>query len=162
MKNSVKYIVTVLSLVLCTVVHAQIPEVDLFDIDGNKIKTSTLKNENGPLIISFFATWCKPCLRELKAIDELYPDWQEETGVELIAVSIDEFQNSEKVRTLFSGSGWEFKILLDPNGEFKRKFGITPIPATVIIDKKGKVVHKHIGYIDGEEYKLYDKLLKCQ
>ena len=75
-------------------------------------------------MISFFATWCKPCNRELKAIHEVYPDWQEETGMKLIAISTDQAQNISKVKPLVDGEGWEYDILLDPNSAFLRAMGI--------------------------------------
>ena len=61
------------------------------------------------MIISFFATWCKPCNRELKAINEVYADWQEETGVKLIAISIDQAQNVNKVKPLVDENGWPYE-----------------------------------------------------
>ena len=68
---------------------AQIPAVVLKDINGKTVKTDTLSNNGKPMIIDFFATWCKPCNRELSAIAEVYEEWQEETGVKLVAISID-------------------------------------------------------------------------
>ncbi len=85
---------------VCTTVSAQLPVGMLKTTDGKTIKTDTLTNGGKPFIIDFFATWCKPCNRELKAIQEVYEEWQEETGVKLIAVSIDRAQNVNKVKPL--------------------------------------------------------------
>ena len=73
---------------------AQFPSVQLKALDGSPVDAATLSNDGKPFVVSFFATWCKPCLRELKAISEVYPDWQDETGMKLIAISIDEAQNA--------------------------------------------------------------------
>ena len=100
-----------LSVLLCGAFNqlfAQLPSVTLKDIDGKTVDTATLSNDGKPFIISFFATWCKPCNRELKAIHEVYPDWQDETGVRLIAVSVDEGQNIQKVKPMVNAAGWEF------------------------------------------------------
>ena len=81
----VKNLFAALLLLLCMVAntaYAQLPSVKLKDINGKVIDTETLSNDGKPFIISFFATWCKPCNRELKAINEVYPDWQDETGCE--------------------------------------------------------------------------------
>lgn len=137
---------------------AQLPSVTLKDINGKTVKTDTLSNNGKPFIIDFFATWCKPCNRELKAIHEVYPDWQEETGVKLIAVSIDQAQNINKVKPLVDEQGWEYEVLLDPNGDFKRALGIQMIPYVLIVDGKGNIVYKHNGYTDGAENELIEKV----
>lgn len=117
---------------------AELPSVQLKDVNGNTVNTAELSNDGKPMVISFWATWCKPCKRELKAIHEVYPDWQEETGVKLIAVSIDEAQNAQKVKPLVDGMGWEYDVLLDPNGEFKRQMGVTDVPHAFIVDGQGQ------------------------
>lgn len=139
-------------------VSAQLPAVTLKDINGNTVRTDTLSNNGKPLIIDFFATWCKPCNRELKAINEVYQDWVEETGVKLIAVSIDQAQNINKVKPLVDEYGWEYDVLLDPNSDFKRALGIQMIPYVVIVDGKGNIVYKHNGYTDGAENELIEKV----
>lgn len=138
--------------------YAQLPSVQLKDMNGKSIDTSTLNNDGKPFIISFFATWCKPCLRELKAIHEVYEDWQEETGVKLITVSIDQAQNINKVKPLVDGAGWEYDVLLDPNSEFKRALNVNLIPAVFIIDAHGKIVETRNGYTDGSEEHLIEKV----
>jgi len=138
--------------------NAQLPSVQLKDINGKTINTSTLSNDGRPFIISFFATWCKPCLRELKAIHEVYPDWQDETGVKVIAISIDQAQNINKVKPLVDGNGWEYEVLLDPNSDFKRALNVNLIPAVFIVDGNGKIVESRNGYTDGSEEHLIEKV----
>lgn len=138
--------------------YAQLPSVTLKDINGKTVDTATLQNDGKPFIISFFATWCKPCNRELKAISEVYADWQDETGVKVIAVSIDQAQNVAKVKPLVDGYGWEYEVLLDPNSDFKRAMGVNMIPAVFIIDGDGKIAESRSGYTDGSESHLIDKV----
>ena len=137
---------------------AQLPGVVLKDINGKAVKTDTLSNNGKPFIIDFFATWCKPCNRELTAINDVYEDWQKETGVKVIAISIDQAQNINKVKPLVDNHGWPYEVLLDPNGEFKRALGVQMIPYTLIIDGKGNIAYKHNGYTDGAEDELIEKV----
>ncbi len=137
---------------------AQLPSTMLKDIHGNTVNTAELSNGGKPFIIDFFATWCHPCNRELKAINEVYADWVEETGVKLFAVSIDQAQNINKVKPMVDENGWEFDVLLDPNSDFKRALGIQMIPYVIICDGKGNIVYKHNGYTDGAENELIEKV----
>ena len=137
---------------------AQLPAVSLKDINGNSVNTAELNNDGKPFIIDFFATWCKPCNRELDAIAEVYDEWREETGVKIFAVSIDVAQNVNKVKPLVDNHGWEYDVLLDPNSDFKRALGIQMIPYVLIVDGKGNIVYKHNGYTDGAEQELIDKV----
>lgn len=149
------------ALLACTLMaQAQMPAVTLNDIDGNAVRTDTLARQGHPVIVSFFATWCKPCQRELSAIAEVYDEWQEETGVEVIAVSIDEGQSINRVKPLVAANGWPYRVLLDPNGELKRALGIQLIPYVVVLDEDGKMIYKHNGYTDGAENELLEVLTK--
>lgn len=152
------FITLLLALGTVVAADAQLPSVTLKSIDGKSVKTDTLSNNGKPFIIDFFATWCKPCNRELDAIAEVYDEWQEETGVKVIAVSIDQAQNINKVKPLVDSKGWEYEVLLDPNSDFKRALGVQMIPYTMIIDGKGNIVYKHNGYTDGAEQELIEKV----
>lgn len=154
-----KIFATLTIILLCaTATFAQLPSVNLKTIDGKAINTAELSNEGKPFIIDFFATWCHPCNRELDAIAEVYEDWQKETGVKIIAVSIDQAQNINKVKPLVDGRGWEYEVLLDPNSDFKRALGVQMIPYTLIVDGDGNIVYKHNGYTDGAEEELIEKV----
>lgn len=137
---------------------AQLPSVQLKDIDGKVVDTATLSNDGKPFIITFFASWCKPCNRELKAIHEVYPDWQDETGVRLIAISVDEAQNAQKVKPMVDAAGWEYQILLDPNSDFLRAMGVSMIPHCFIIDGNGRIAESRSGYTEGGEGHLIEKV----
>ena len=130
---------------------AVLPEVTLSDVNGKTVNVATLGQSGKPVIISFFATWCKPCMRELTAINEVYADWQEETGVEMYIVSVDQAQDSHNVKPLVDGNGWEYHVLLDPNGTFKRAMNVQSIPHMFVLDSKGKIVYTHVGYSAGDE-----------
>lgn len=149
---------TLLLLAVFTTASAQLPKVVLKSIDGKTVSTDTLRNDGKPFIIDFFATCCKPCNRELTAISEVYEDWQKETGVKVIAVSIDQAQNINKVKPLVDNHGWQYEVLLDPNSDFKRALGIQTIPYVIVCDGEGNIVAKHNGYTEGAEEELIEKV----
>ena len=159
-KDMKKVMILAVLMILGTAIEvsAQLPSVTLKDINGKTVETDTLSNGGNPMIISFFATWCKPCNRELDAISEVYEDWQQETGVKIFAVSIDQGQNINKVKPLVDNHNWEYDVLLDPNGDLKRSLGIQMIPYVLIVDGQGNIVYRHAGYTDGEETELIEKV----
>ena len=157
MKRLLLILIAAFALSLSSV-QAQLPAITLKTMNGVEVRTDTLSNDGKPLIIDFFATWCKPCNRELDAISEVYEEWQEETGVKIFAVSIDQAQNINKVKPLVSNHNWEYDVLLDPNSDFLRAVGGQMIPYTLIVDAQGKVVYKHSGYTDGAETELIEKV----
>jgi peroxiredoxin len=151
-KHSMKKILLLGILAIASItINAQLPNVKLQDINGNTVQTGEISNDGNPIIISFWATWCKPCIRELKAIHEVYPDWQDETGVKMIIVSIDQAQDANRVKPMVDGFGWEYEVLLDPNGDFKRAMNVQNVPHVFVLDGKGKIVYNHTGYVDGGE-----------
>ena len=137
---------------------AQLPSVQLKDINGKTVDTATLNNDGKPFVISFFATWCKPCLRELRAINENYADWQDETGMKLIAISTDEAQNVQKVKPLVDSEGFEYEVLLDTNQDLQHALGVQMIPYVMIIDGNGNIVETRNGYTDGSEAHIIEKI----
>ncbi|MEA3504235.1 MAG: TlpA disulfide reductase family protein [Bacteroidota bacterium] len=154
------------SLMLLTMVgfsqnkEASIPKVDIKTVYGETFNTSQIENDGNPIILSFWATWCKPCIKELNTINDVYIDWQDETNVKLIAVSIDNTRSSSKVLPLVNGKGWEYEVLLDPNGDLKRAMGVNMIPHTFLIDGKRNIVWQHTSFSEGSELELIDMVRK--
>ena len=141
-------------LVYCLGIEAALQAVTLQDMNGKRVEVGALAQSGKPVVLAFFATWCKPCMRELKAIDELYAEWQEETGVTVYLVSIDQGQDVQKVKPLVDGNGWEFPVLLDPNGTLKRAMNVQNVPHLFVVNSKGEIVYNHTGYSAGDETEI--------
>lgn len=154
MNRLVYILIGFLALLGSAKASAQLPSIVLKDTRGQAVNVSEISNDGNPVVISFFATWCKPCMRELKAIADLYTDWQDETGVKMYIVSIDDAQNSSKVKPLVDAEGWEYEVLLDPNSEFFKALGLQTVPHVLVLDGDGNVRMSHSGYTDGSETEI--------
>lgn len=139
---------------------SKIPSVKIKDMDGNSFNTADLSNDGKPMVISFWATWCAPCKKELNAIHEVYEDWQDETGVKVIAVSIDDARSATRVKPYVDGQGWEYQVLIDSNGDFKRALNVNNVPQTFLVNGNGEIVWTHSGYNPGDEEELFEEIEK--
>ncbi len=143
-----------------SIAQNKIPSVEVKKIGGESFNTSTLSNDGKPMIISFWATWCKPCVQELTAISEQYEEWQKETGVKVIAVSTDDSRNLARVQPFVNSRNWEYEIYLDPNGDFKRALNVNNIPHTFLVNGKAEIVWQHNSYTPGDEEELFELVKK--
>ena len=157
-----KLIVFLTSILFCTTItlaqEKSLPNIDVKTLQGKTINIQDLENDGNPMVISFWATWCKPCKKELNTIAEVYDDWQEETGVKLIAISIDDTRSMSKVAPYVNSSDWNYEVYLDSNSDLKRAMGVSTVPHTFLINGKGKIAWNHKGYIDGDEEELYEQI----
>ncbi len=134
-----------------------LPDVKLENQEGKTVSVLSLLRDK-PLIILFWSTTCKPCIQELKAINEQLEEWQEEAGFDIVAVAIDDSRSVGKAKAMVSGFGWEFTCLFDKNQEFKRAMNVSLIPQSYVVNAKGEIVYSHSGYIPGSEQTLLEKI----
>ncbi len=156
-----KYTLLIIGILFFTNSFAQkeIPNINLTTLNGKTVKIQDEIPNNKITILSFWATWCVPCINELDAISDVYEDWQDETNVEIIAISIDDSRTQKRIKPLINGKGWEYKILIDKNQELKRALNISVVPHIIIL-KGNKILYRHTGYSPGAEDELFEKIKK--
>ncbi|OFY44254.1 MAG: hypothetical protein A2X18_01185 [Bacteroidetes bacterium GWF2_40_14] len=155
-------VLLVLSWTLFSLCNAQtsLPEIRVKTTNGKEIKLSDFAKSGKPLVISFWATWCNPCLEELEAIADCYESWKKKCDFEFLAISIDDSRSSGKVKSVASGKRWPFKVLIDENQEIMKAMNVSEVPFCFIINKKGVAVYRHSGYIPGDEITLLKEIKK--
>ena len=136
--------------------YPKLPAVDVKTLNGTTFNTGNISNDGKPVIISLWATWCKPCVAELLAIADVYDDWVEETGVKLYAISIDDSKTAARVAPFVNGKGWDYEVLQDPNWDFKRAMNVPDVPYLCILNGNGEIVWQHSSYAPGSEEEVYE------
>ena len=139
---------------------ASLPAVDIKTLDGKVFNTKNIQNDGKPVLVSLWATWCKPCVAELMAINDVYDEWQEETGVVLYAISIDDTKTAAKVAPFVNGKGWDFIVLQDINWDFKRAMNVVDVPFLCLLNGNGEIVWSHTSYAPGSEKEVFEMVKK--
>lgn len=136
-----------------------IPSVDIRTLNGKTVNIQQYTHQTGKItVLSFWATWCKPCIQELDAIKDLYSEWQEKYNVQLVAVTIDDTRTLAKVGPLVESKAWDYVILADPNRALMAALNFQTPPQTFLLNAQGDVIYEHTGYVPGNEYELEEKI----
>ena len=158
------FLLSVAALFVAVTAMAQVPSVTVENAKGESFDTSLLLKEGTPMILSFWSTSCKPCIRELDAVYDAMPDWLDEADFRVVAVSTDDSRLLAKARSFAEGRGWgeEFTLLFDKNQDFMRAMNVSVVPHVFVIDGKGKVVYSHTAYVPGGELELFEAVKSCK
>lgn len=155
---------TLLALAVCFVAaslfaqNKPLPSVEVKTLDGQSVNIQSLAKQGQITVISFWATWCKPCVLELETIKDLYPEWKEKYHVEFVAVSVDDAKTVARVKPFVANKGWEYTIVTDPAKAFQTAMNVTNPPLTVLVNQAGEIVSEHLGYTSGDELELEEKI----
>lgn len=163
-RQALRGILLIALLVSCTVFHVsaqrKLPSVTVKALDGKTTDMSTISNNGKPIVLFTWEITCQPCISEFNAIAPLYKDWKQETGVKIVAVSVDDNRSSPRVQPMVRSKGWGFEVYLDPNQAFKRAMNVTYCPYVFVLNGKGEVVWQKGGYTPGDETVIYDIVKK--
>ena len=155
-----KIVVAVVCVLAAASVHAQgLPNTQIKDVNsGKKVAFNETIEKGKVTLISFWATWCVPCKKEIKNISLKLPEWKKEADFNYVTISIDEARAEGLVRTYAISQGWSFPFYIDANSDLKRSLSFQNVPYTMIIDKAGKVAFTHTGYEEGGEAEVFAKI----
>lgn len=132
------------------------PNFTAADLEGKKVELKTLLG-NGPVLISFWATHCKPCIKELNELLKLYLEYNKK-GFEILAIDVDGPRSVSRVKSKVKGLKWKFPVLFDTNKDIYRKYHVLGIPHTVLIDTEGTIRYTHTTYRSGDEKIIWKKV----
>lgn len=131
-----------------------LPSANVKTLEGQTINVQELGKTGKITVISFWATWCSPCKKELDAIADYYEDWQKDYDMELVAISVDDARSAAKVPGMVKEKGWTYRVLLDPARELQNAANIQAVPHTYVLDQSGNIIYEHNGYTPGDELEL--------
>ena len=134
------------------------PSVAIKTLDGKSVNIQDYTNNGKITVVSFWASWCTPCKRELDAVHEIYEEWLDKYDVQLLAITIDDARGLAKVPAMVKSKGWDFTILADTKQELQRLLNFQTIPQTFLLDQNGEIVYAHNGYNPGDELELEKKI----
>lgn len=152
----------IISLSIMSYAQKSVPSVEVQNLEGKQVDLQEQLDKDKLTILSFWATWCKPCKDELDAVSELYAEWQKKYNVELVAVSIDDSRTQRRVIPMIEQKEWPYTFLVDPNSNAKRALNFRVIPQTFLVNGEGKIIYSHTGYTPGAEFELEEKIKKAR
>lgn len=147
----------IFALFCFSVFHISAQNINVENLKGENVNFAEIIKSDAPVIVTFWATWCKPCLMEMEALKELKDEWNGK--VRVVAISIDDSRSKNKVASLVKGKDFPFEIYLDSNQALYKSMNLTSVPFAFVF-VNGKQVYKHNGYSPGDEDYLIEEALK--
>jgi len=132
------------------------PNFTLKNLEGKQVELAEVL-KNGPVLISFWSTWCKNCPAEMKHFQKFYDKYKEQ-GLTVLAISIDTSKTEKKVKPWIKGRRFTFPVLMDTKNKVMKLYHVRPVPHSFVVDQEGQIVYSHVGYRPGDE-KAYEKAI---
>lgn len=140
-------------------VNAQVySDFTLPDLDNNDVTLSSYLDK-GPVMISFWATWCGPCKEELKKMQPIYEQYKDK-GFTYLAVSCDNQKSISKVKSFITSNNYTFPVVLDFEKKVFEAYGgrEDDMPYFVIVSKDKQILYSHLGYKTGDEQTIEEEI----
>ena len=134
------------------------PNITLSDENSKNVKLAKTLDRSKINVISFWATWCKPCITELGVFSSKYEEWKTNYNMEIVAISVDDPKMIEKAKSLAKSRNWNFPLFFDVNGKAPKAFNFEGIPYTIVLDQKGEIIYSHNSYLRGDESKMIEAI----
>ena len=135
-----------------------LPDLSVRLLDGKQVRLSALLEE-GPLLVSFWATWCAPCKKEMIFLEKFHQKYNE-NSFRVLAISTDSPKSMSKVKSYIRAKKYTFLVGIDPNQDIAKKMNALLMPTTLILNKDRKVSWYHQGFIPGDENEIEAQILK--
>lgn len=141
-----------------TIEAKKIPDLKIKLLDGSKTSLAEL-TKDGPLMIDFWATWCVPCLKVMKYLDEYHIEYKDQ-GFKVLMINTDSPRSIGKVKSYLKSQNHQFLIGLDPNKVISKKLNGLVMPTLILVEKGGEVKWRHQGYLPGEEEEIKKQIIQ--
>ncbi len=138
--------------------QSDLPATPVKDLKGSTVSFDKTFEKGKVTLVSFWATWCIPCKKEIKSIRDRMTEWKSQADFNYMTVSVDDSRATAQVKSYAKSQGWDFPAYLDPNSDLKRSLNFQNVPFTIIVGKDGKIAHMQSGYEAGGEDVLFAKV----
>lgn len=130
-----------------------VPNFELKNLKNQKVRLHDMLDK-GPVLLDFWATWCKPCRKAFPKLNELQRKYGDQ-GLTVLGINEDGNRNQAKIKPFVKSLGLRFEVLIDGNSNIMRKFQVPNLPATVLISPDGKIISRDFGY-SADKFKKLD------
>ena len=130
----------------------KIPNLDLKLLNGKKTSVYRLL-ESGPLLIDFWATWCKPCKIVMQHLNQYHNEYLEK-GFKVVMINQDTPRSLGKVKSYINSKNYNFFVGIDPNQQIAKKLNGQIMPNLILVRQDGTIQWRHQGYMPGEEKEI--------
>ena len=134
----------------------KIPNLDLKLLSGKKTTVYKLL-ESGPLLMDFWATWCKPCKQVMKHLNNFHNEYKDQ-GFQVLMVNQDTPRSLGKVKSYINSKNYDFFVSIDPNQQIAKKLNGQIMPNLILINQDGSIQWRHQGYMPGEEKEIKEQI----